>query len=245
MEAADETPEEAEETAEETDAHTIAQELEVTKPSPRRSRVSISQASPIDSKGRKSSIYHRRLLIIIGRIFKRAEVPKPTTNGIPPSLATNGDGFLSSPPAAPALVRCPACNSLHQEGYCPLKLAGPEHCPLCGLAHYGFARTCPHINSVTQLRMMNETLKHSTEDPALKELAKKKILGIIGDLNQRKRRAEEAMKEKHAAEDAVFANGAGLPPVNGISDYGRSVQPNGLDGVQENRTPRHFQHLFS
>ena len=88
-------------------------------------------------------------------------------------------------------VQCIVCDKVHSEGYCPLKLAGVEHCNMCGLAHYGHARTCPHINSVTQLRAMNEALKYSPEPQELKELAKKKILGIIGDLNQRKRKEEE------------------------------------------------------
>ena len=115
-------------------------------------------------------------------------------------------------------ILCIACDKIHKEGYCPLKLAGVEFCGLCGLAHYGHARTCPHLQSVTQLRLMVDALKRSPEPKELKDLALSKIRGIIGDLNQRKRRAAEAAERKNASRSAPHAPSGNLPsqhPPNG------------------------------
>ena len=81
-------------------------------------------------------------------------------------------------------------------GSCPLKVAGAEYCMLCGLAHYGHARNCPHIGSVTQLRLMVDALKQSPEQADLIDLAKKKAVGIIGSLNQDKRKKEQRQRER-------------------------------------------------
>ena len=51
---------------------------------------------------------------------------------------------------------CIGCGQPHLVGHCPLKHAGVEHCPLCGVAHYGNGRTCAHLNSVEQCRYMLE-----------------------------------------------------------------------------------------
>jgi hypothetical protein len=84
---------------------------------------------------------------------------------------------------------CIACGRVHALGSCPLKMAGVEHCGLCGIAHFGFARTCPHLRSDLQVTRMIDALKQSTEDPHLVALAKKYCYGIKGDLAQRKKRA--------------------------------------------------------
>ncbi|KAE8394216.1 hypothetical protein BDV23DRAFT_180013 [Aspergillus alliaceus] len=99
------------------------------------------------------------------------------------ALSTGGmDGHMESRPS------CLACNQNHPIGSCRLKLAGVEHCGLCGLAHFGFSRTCPHLQSDTQVARMLDALKRSTEDPGLVLQAKKYLTGIRGDLAQRKRR---------------------------------------------------------
>lgn len=85
---------------------------------------------------------------------------------------------------------CLACGNPHRVGYCPLKLAGVEHCGLCGIAHYGHQRTCPHLGSITQCRAMLNALKHSPESHAEIEAAKKYIVGVIGDLQRRKKLKE-------------------------------------------------------
>lgn len=86
---------------------------------------------------------------------------------------------------------CLACSKVHAKGFCPLKLAGNEHCALCGLAHFGLGhqRICPHLSSVTQCRVLLETIKQSNEPRELKDRAKRYIVGIIGDLNNRKKKA--------------------------------------------------------
>ena len=99
----------------------------------------------------------------------------------------------NSPPA-----KCAACETYHPTGRCPLKNAGVELCPLCGIAHYGRARICPHINSVTQLQAMHEAIKHSPEALELKELAKKKITGLIGNIRQKRRFEEQAKAAKES-----------------------------------------------
>lgn len=97
---------------------------------------------------------------------------------------------------------CYACGSTHRTGYCPFKLAGPEHCNLCGLSHYGIARTCPHIRSETQVRAMLAALKESPEDRPLVQEATKYLSGVRGTLAQAKR-----IKAQKAAMEAVAAAG--------------------------------------
>ena len=113
----------------------------------------------------------------------------------------DGESFaLGSPPNSAQTLNgvdnevtqrsCLACNQPHKVGLCPLKHAGVEHCALCGIAHFGHGRTCPHLNSVTQCRFMLEALKKSTESKPERSLAKRYIVGIINDLNRRKERDE-------------------------------------------------------
>ena len=127
-----------------------------------------------------------QLLTIAVPIFKRAQVPLMASGTqLPPQIPVL-DG-AKSPPAT-----CPACENYHLPGRCPLKLAGVEYCTLCGIAHFGRGRICPHINSITQLQAMQEAVKHSTESAELKELAKKKLTGLIGSIRQKRRLEEEA-----------------------------------------------------
>ncbi|GKZ35566.1 hypothetical protein AbraIFM66950_006265 [Aspergillus brasiliensis] len=101
---------------------------------------------------------------------------------------------------------CIACNQVHVVGHCRLKMAGVEHCPLCGLAHYGYSRTCPHLRSDTQVARMLSALKQSTEDRELVQLAKKYLNGVRGDLAQRKR--------KQASKAASSLTNHGIPTTN-------------------------------
>ena len=95
-------------------------------------------------------------------------------------------------PHSKGLKTCAACTQRHPPGDCPLMLAGLEHCGLCGIAHYGHQRTCPHLTSVTQLRLMVEAIKYSTEPQEIKDLAKKRVVGLIGSINQARRQEKEA-----------------------------------------------------
>ncbi|GFF22704.1 chromatin remodeling factor mit1 [Aspergillus lentulus] len=114
------------------------------------------------------------------RPFKRIAAEE---DGVPAYGATGMDGNVEArhPP-------CFVCAKHHPAGSCPLKQVGVEHCGLCGLAHYGFARTCPHLRSETQVARMLDALKHSTEDRELIEKAKKYLQGIRGSLAQRRRK---------------------------------------------------------
>ena len=143
---------------------------------------------------------------------------------------------------------CVACDKLHVQGQCPLKLAGVEYCNLCGLPHFGYSRTCPHLNSVTQLRLMLEALKNSPEPQGIKDQAKKVVTGIIGDLNQRKRRKAKEIAAHEARmraikEDAPLDIAYAAPPygTNNVAppNWGNGVAfqppfpglPNGTNGV--------------
>lgn len=102
---------------------------------------------------------------------------------------------------------CVACSKVHARGFCPLKLAGVEHCALCGLAHFGSGhqRICPHLSSVTQCRVLLETIKQSNEPHELKDRAKRYIVGIIGDLNQRKKKeAAQALQVQQQQQDQAL-----------------------------------------
>lgn len=121
------------------------------------------------------------------RPFKRVQLPPPPT-----SLSVSGDGTQDITRHA-----CIVCSQHHALGRCPLKLAGIEHCPLCGLAHFGRNRSCPHLRSEIQVKRMVEALKASKEPPGYVAIAKKYLQGILGDLGQRARKkaAKEAERE--------------------------------------------------
>ncbi|KAL5118562.1 hypothetical protein ACEQ8H_003577 [Pleosporales sp. CAS-2024a] len=121
------------------------------------------------------------------RPFKRARMP------IRSPLAPTYSHLINHP--------CPACRKTHPVGACQLKAAGVEHCGLCGLAHYGHGRTCPHIKSETQVRAMLEALKTSNEPKELVDLASKYLRGVKGTLVQFKKREREKAQ-----------NGGVLPP---------------------------------
>ncbi|GFF27782.1 chromatin remodeling factor mit1 [Aspergillus udagawae] len=120
------------------------------------------------------------------RITEEDEVPAYSATGM------DGNVAARQPP-------CFVCAKHHPLGSCPLKQAGVEHCGLCGLAHYGIARTCPHLRSETQVARMLDALKHSTEDRELIEKAKKYLQGIRGSLAQRRRILASRAAESHAS----------------------------------------------
>jgi len=106
--------------------------------------------------------------------FKHINLPSPEIPSAPGPVTEN-------------ILVCYACNRSHPPGQCRLKSAGVEHCPLCGLAHYGVRRTCPHFQSEVQLSRMLEALKNSTEDREIRSLARSYVGGIKGDLARRRR----------------------------------------------------------
>jgi chromodomain-helicase-DNA-binding protein 4 len=101
-------------------------------------------------------------------------------------------------------------------GWCRLKVAGIEHCGLCGLAHVGHGRTCPHLNSEVQVATLLGTLKESTESREQIELATKFLRMIRSDLVQRKRKQEaQAASQPQVPSASAYAktNGGGGPPL--------------------------------
>ena len=130
---------------------------------------------------------------------------------------------------------CIACGDRHAMGWCRLKLAGVEHCGLCGIAHVGHNRTCPHLNSETQVATMLSALKESTESPEMKERARKHLRMIKGDLVQRKRK-RESMELGHQAP----VNGMNSPEKRQLQQVQREYQrihQHGSYGVSNGNIP--------
>ncbi|RJE23625.1 hypothetical protein PHISCL_04039 [Aspergillus sclerotialis] len=118
----------------------------------------------------------------IDRRFRR--VADPSTVQPPESTRVGMDGNIERP------VVCFVCKKLHPIGFCSLKTVGVEYCGLCGIAHFGHARTCPHLSSEIQVARMISALNKSKEDPKLIAEAKKYVQGIRGSLAQQRRRRE-------------------------------------------------------
>jgi chromodomain-helicase-DNA-binding protein 4 len=147
--------------------------------------------------------------------FKRAQIPIRTA--LESTYGSHGNKV------------CPACRKQHLQGACELKISGVEHCGLCGLAHYGHSRTCPHIKSETQVRAMLEALKNSPEQRELVDAAMKYLRGVKGTLVQQKKRDRDKA--------ATLANG-GVPPAP-VPTASRPVKTNTAAG------PRYSSHALS
>ena len=136
----------------------------------------------------------------------------------------------SSQEALPKAMPCVVCNDSqgpHPVGHCPLKAAGVEYCNLCGLAHYGIGRACPHLASEIQCRQMLAAIKESNEPKEHKDAAKLYLRGVIGDLVRRK-------KEKTAKGQAVVAQGLHQPnmlPAT-LNAYGQSLAERGFSAYR-------------
>lgn len=97
--------------------------------------------------------------------------------------------------------QCLACDSIHAVGQCPSKRSGAEHCGLCGLAHYGFIQSgsgaaCPQFSSETQVRLMLDALKMSTEPRHIIEPARDYLRGVIGNLVRKKKKEIELQEAR-------------------------------------------------
>lgn len=170
--------------------------------------------------------------------FRRANVPTariPTPSGLPTppdGTATPNNGQSTALSPTEDFINCIACKTYHAQGSCPLKLAGVEHCNLCGMAHFGHSRVCPHIQSETQVRAMLEALKHSNEPEHLVREARRYLKSLKGNLVQLKK--HKAAKEHAAREEAAHAaNMAGYttaPAFRMPQGYGQ--QGGGYDGQQ-------------
>jgi len=119
---------------------------------------------------------------------------------------------LNDPEDTDPVIRCSICERYHHRGHCPLKLAGAETCNICAMAHYGRARTCPHLKSETQVGAMLNALKQSTESRQLVDLAKKYLSGVKGTLVQGKKiKAEQAAARAAAASRQQQMGSSGIP----------------------------------
>lgn len=114
------------------------------------------------------------------RPFERVQVP-------PHTMPSHLDGAMDPRPYMQTGPKCLACGEPHYPGACPSKRAGVEHCPLCGLAHFGKRRACPHLQLPTQIHRMLEALSESKEDPKLVAMATKYLRGILTSDAQRQR----------------------------------------------------------
>ncbi|KAJ5623773.1 hypothetical protein N7510_000082 [Penicillium lagena] len=125
----------------------------------------------------------------------------------------------SPPPARPMVTNgaqdprlaCAACKHHHCRGRCPLKFAGVEHCPLCGLVHFGQNRSCPHLQSESQVRRMLVALSKSTEPPEHVTLARRYLRGILGHLTARARQVAMQHSQHPSLQGPIPAQQTGAP----------------------------------
>ena len=102
---------------------------------------------------------------------------------------------------------CLACNwqyGTHGPGYCPLKLAGPEYCNLCGQAHFGVKGACLASKDEAFLTHLISSLKNSPEppwivDPALKLAItfKSEVVRKTKELKERKELKQRMAQNQH------------------------------------------------
>ena len=116
-------------------------------------------------------------------------------------------------------------------GWCRLKVAGVEHCNLCGLSHLGHKGICPHLNSEAQLNILLSQLKESTESAELVDAATKHLKQVRAEL-VRKKMATSHQREMEI--DRVNRAVSGLngtasradnPPMQHTTDWSRMILP--------------------
>ncbi|KAL8763042.1 MAG: hypothetical protein Q9184_001069 [Pyrenodesmia sp. 2 TL-2023] len=167
-------------------------------------------------------------------VFRRAQVA-------PPVQLPAGPAALDGPMSDKHMTvhQCIACSTVHVQGSCPLKIAGPEYCGLCSQAHYGsgFRKACTHLRSIEQCQLMLEALKASPETQEVKDQVKRYLVGIIGNLRHDKKIAEEKKRDAlqqqlssvnpplygYTAPYPVNGNYASHYPVNGIGKENRPM----------------------
>jgi superfamily II DNA or RNA helicase len=167
------------------------------------------------------------LVNVKARPFKRVKLPSP-----PPSLPMGVDGTQDT-----THHLCIACNQHHALGRCPLKIAGVEHCPLCGLAHLGRNRSCPHLRSEVQVKRMIEALKESKEPSGYVAIAKKYLQGILGDFGQRARKKAAKDAERELAQSMPQASGPSAPAPQSTSHSMQQYSPAVTSALVPNPEP--------
>ncbi|KFY94121.1 hypothetical protein V498_04047 [Pseudogymnoascus sp. VKM F-4517 (FW-2822)] len=128
--------------------------------------------------------------------FQRAKIVRDV-----PNMSDDPDFMRTFGNIAVHNRQCLACDSIHAVGQCPSKRSGAEHCGLCGLAHYGFIQSgsgaaCPQFSSETQVRLMLDALKMSTEPRHIIEPARDYLRGVIGNLVRKKKKEIELQEAR-------------------------------------------------
>lgn len=172
-------------------------------------------------------------------VFKRARVAPPVQLPAAPAAL---DDPASERDQHMKVHQCIACSTVHVQGSCPLKIAGPEYCGLCSQAHYGsgFRKACTHLRSIAQCQLMLEALKASPETQEVKDQVKRYLVGIIGNLRHDKKIAEEkkrdALQQQLSAANPPLYGYAAPHPVNG--SYASPHRVNGIG--KENQAINHI-----
>lgn len=146
--------------------------------------------------------------VSIARPFKRVRVPL----GQAPVFSGDGGYDFGHVSQMPPMHSCAACGEQHAMGWCRLKVAGVEHCGLCGLAHLGHGQTCPQLNDEVHITRLLQALKESTESRELVEQATKYLRVIRSELIQRRRAKERREQEEAIRRQAQALRGQ--PPSN-------------------------------
>lgn len=168
----------------------------------------VSQETDVDITTAAEDTEPEQVQMVKAHPFKRVKVP------MGPAPHFNGDApaDYSRVPIPPSHT-CAACRELHPMGWCRLKIAGIEYCGLCGLAHVGHGRTCPHLNDEKQVETLLLTLKESTESRELIDEAIKYLRVIRSDLvsqrRQRERRAQQERESTTIQQKQIQVNGVG------------------------------------
>lgn len=95
-------------------------------------------------------------------------------------------------------TKCKACTKRHIPGECKLKAMGTEHCPLCGIAHFGRGPACPRLQDEDNINAMIKALKDSKEDPKMVRDARTYLQGRRGAI-----RYKIAMEAKNTMQMAA------------------------------------------
>lgn len=133
---------------------------------------------------------------------------------------------------------CLACHNRHPIGSCPLKIAGPEHCPLCGLAHYGKNRTCPHLQSITQVKRMLAALELSPEPAELVDAAQRYCRNLLNNLlviERNKAKYAQAMADRPAEASTTSTT---LPMAPSASINPAMVPPTSAHPAMQSHAPQ-------
>lgn len=109
--------------------------------------------------------------------------PKPPVEA--PQQPRSPHPINAPSPPQPAAKFCADCRTIHDRAGCPKTLPGNrkprEYCGICGIAHFGVSKSCPHLANETQLRLLLDALRDSNEIPARKIEVEKYLRKQLAD----------------------------------------------------------------